>query len=400
MIHIRLSFIFLAIAFFSSCQSPQLDQATQDIIKKHPAMRAAWVATVASIDWPSQTKLTIEEQKAEARELLDLAVEINLNTVIFQVRPHGDAFYKSKYEPWSHYLSGVQGQDPGYDPLAFWLEEAHKRGLKLHAWFNPYRIQHPAVKGDLASNSLQKSHPEWSIPLKEGYVWLNPANTDVQNHFIKVLDDCLSKYSVDGIHMDDYFYPYKDFLGDKHFPDHNEYQEYLKYRPSPKLDLRAWRRKNVNSLVYKIHQLMKSKHPKVEFGISPFGIWHPGYPSDVEGTSSYNDLACDSRLWLQSGWVDYLSPQLYWPESAPQQRFTSLINWWKHQNTSAKSFIPGIASWRTEPKEILRQIKQCNEDPLVSGYIHFSLGAILKNPILRKQLSKQNNDIGEKHESQ
>ena len=377
---------FILTLLLSSCQSPTLPQVTQDKIKQRPIMRAAWIATVASIDWPSAPGLPIEQQKSEALVLLDLAKEIHLNTVIFQVRPHGDAFYKSAYEPWSCRLTGVQGQDPGYDPLAFWIEAAHKRDLKLHAWFNPYRIHHPSMNEPLADNSIQKKHPKWAIPLKEGYTWVNPANKQAQSHVLNVIDDCLSKYDVDGLHMDDYFYPYSDFLGGKHFPDHQEYKDYVSAKPRPILRLRAWRRKNVNEFVYQLHQLLKRKYAHVDFGISPFGIWHPGYPSDVRGTSSFDELACDSRLWLQSGWVDYLSPQLYWPESRPQQRFSSLINWWKHQNSVAKSFVPGLASWRTDPEEIIRQIKRCEDDPLVSGYIHFSLGAILKNDKLRKIL--------------
>ena len=351
-------------------------------------MRAAWVATVANTDWPSKQGLSIAQQQKECRNLLDLAVQLGLNTIIFQVRPHGDALYKSSFEPWSDRLTGTQGKNPGYDPLQYWITQCRARKLKIHAWFNPYRVQHPSVKGPLAKNSLQRKAPSWCIPLKKGYVWLNPSSKAVRQYVQTVILDCARRYDVDGIHLDDYFYPYKDFLPPTGFPDSRDYDKYLEACHTKEMSKPMWRRYQVNTLIYSLHKGLKRLKPKLEFGISPFGIWKPGYPRGIKGTSAFDSLACDSRRWLREGWVDYLSPQLYWPESAPQQRFSSLLNWWKMQNPQNKKVIPGLASWRTEPDELLSQIKRCEQDPKVHGYSHFSLGAIQKDNYLKEQLIK------------
>jgi uncharacterized lipoprotein YddW (UPF0748 family) len=355
-------------------------------------MRAAWVASVANTDWPSQKGLSVAQQQKECRELLDLAVQLKLNTIIFQVRPHGDALYKSSFEPWSDRLTGIQGKYPGYDPLQYWIDQCHKRQLKIHAWFNPYRVQHPTVKEPLAKNSLQRKANSWCIYLKKGYVWLNPASKAVRQYVQTVILDCARRYNIDGIHLDDYFYPYKDFLPPTGFPDHKEYSAYIKTKPSKIMNKEMWRRHQVNTLIYSLHKGLKRLKPQIEFGISPFGIWKPGYPRDVKGTSAFDNLACDSRRWLREGWVDYLSPQLYWPESAPQQRFSSLLNWWKQQNPLNKKLVPGLASWRTEPKELINQMKRCEYDPKVHGFSHFSLGAIQKDSYLKKQLINYGRD--------
>ncbi|MCP4923448.1 MAG: family 10 glycosylhydrolase, partial [bacterium] len=252
----------------------------------------------------------------------------------------------------------------------------------LHAWFNPYRVKHPSVKGPISPKSIMKKAPQWCLPLKKNYIWLDPSNPKVRQYVQGVILDCVRKYDVDGVHLDDYFYPYKDFLPTGGFPDFYKNKKYVKANPQSPMTRSAWRRHNVNTLIYSLHVNLKKLKPHVEFGISPFGIWRPGFPKQIKGTSAFDDLACDSRKWLVEGWVDYLSPQLYWPESAKQQQFSILLKWWCAQNPKNKQVIPGLASWRTDPKELLRQMKMSNDYSKSAGFLHFSLGAIQKNQSL------------------
>ncbi len=189
--------------------------------------RAVWVATVANIDWPSVPGLTTEQQQQEAIAILDTVKKLNLNAVIFQVRPQCDAFYSSELEPWSYYLSGQQGvaPNPFYDPLEFWITEAHKRGLELHAWFNPYRAHHPKG-GEVSEYSIVKTRPELVKKLENGYYWLDPAKQGTQDHSFAVVMDVVRRYDIDGVHFDDYFYPYPSYNGNKDFPDDDTWNEY------------------------------------------------------------------------------------------------------------------------------------------------------------------------------
>jgi uncharacterized lipoprotein YddW (UPF0748 family) len=309
--------------------------------------RAAWVATVANIDWPSQPGLPTEQQKAEALAILDRCRALNLNAVIFQVRPQADAFYASELEPWSYFLTGQQGKapEPFWDPLAFWVEEAHARGLELHAWLNPYRANHPAHKGELSERSLVKARPELVVKLGDkGYYWMDPALTAVQDHSVAVTMDVVTRYDVDAVHFDDYFYPYPEYNGGKDFPDDASWEAFR--RAGGQLSRGDWRRKAVNIFIERVYRSVKKAKPRVKVGISPFGIWRPGFPKTIRGFDPYNQLYADARLWLRKGWVDYFTPQLYWPISRVAQSFPVLLGWWQGENVKRRHLWPGMSLGR------------------------------------------------------
>lgn len=305
--------------------------------------RGVWIASVSNIDWPSKKGLTTAEQQKELRDLLDLAVKLNLNAVILQVRPMCDAFYASKLEPWSEYLTGEMGKapDPYYDPLEFAVEEAHKRGLELHAWFNPYRVRNTASPGVVASNHISKTRPE--LVKKYGtYLWMDPSEPAVQEYSLKVIRDVVKRYDIDGAHIDDYFYPYKvrDAKGALvEFPDDVSWARYQK--SGGKLSRDDWRRESVNIFVEKLYKMVKEEKPWVKFGISPFGIWRPGYPKEIKGLDAYDQLYADSRKWLEEGWCDYYVPQLYWGVSETAQSYPLLLDWWVSVNKHKRHVWPG-----------------------------------------------------------
>jgi len=352
--------------------------------------RAAWVATVANINWPSKRNLTTEQQKEEAIKLLDVLEANNFNAVIFQVRPSGDALYKSNYEPWSYFLTGGTGKSPYpyYDPLEFWVEEAHKRGLELHVWLNPYRAHHSSG-GAVTSESMVKKAADHVVRLKNGMYWFDPADTRTQNHVSNVVKDIVKRYDIDGVHFDDYFYPYASYNGGADFPDHTTWAKYQ--NNGGKLSRADWRRENVNTIIERIYREIKAEKPFVKFGISPFGIWKPGYPAGITGSSQYDELYADAKLWLNKGWVDYFSPQLYWPIASKGQPFSKLLEWWKSENTHNRHLWPGLntvevkATDRTS--EILNQVKVSNEilnqHP---GVIHWSIAGLTKNPSMLQSL--------------
>jgi len=341
--------------------------------------RAAWVATVANIDWPSKPGLTSEEQMAEAIAILDTAQNIGLNALVFQVRPQCDALYKTALEPWSYYLTGEQGKAPDeyYDPLEFWIEESHKRGIELHAWFNPYRAHHP--QGDsIREYSIVKTMPHLVRELPNGYYWLDPAMPEVQDHSYNVVMDVVRRYDIDGVHFDDYFYPY----GDGSFPDDEEWSAYQKQ--GGKLSREDWRRDHVNQFIKRVYKGIKAEKAHVKFGLSPFGIWRPGNPPSIAGYDQYNMLYADAKLWLNEGWIDYWTPQLYWPTRQIPQSFPVLLAWWDEENSKKRNLWPGLFTSRISDQEgakenfsqimITRGI--VDQGP---GHVHFSIKAIMQN---------------------
>ena len=352
--------------------------------------RGVWVATLANIDWPSKPGLSSQEQQKELLGILDTAVTLNLNAVVLQVRPAGDALYDSKLEPWSHYLTGTQGRapEPYYDPLAFAVEEAHRRGLELHAWFNPYRVGTGSRKSPPARNHLSQTRPD----LVRDYgrlLWLDPGEPDVQHHTLAVILDVVRRYDVDGIHLDDYFYPYpqRDNTGKViEFPDDASWERYA--RKGGTLSRADWRRRNVNLFVERLYSAVKQAKPSVKVGISPSGIWQPGYPSHIKGMNPYKSIYADSRLWLHRGWCDYFSPQLYWPIEKPEQSFVSLLEWWGEQNPRLRHLWPGLYTSRTadgtasafDDNEIPYQVRWSRVlEPEDSGHLHFSAQALVEN---------------------
>ena len=266
-------------------------------------MRGLWVATVANIDWPSRSGLTADAQRAELTSILDRAAAAGFNAIIFHVRPASDALYRSSIEPWGAMLSGTQGIDPGYDPLAFAVQEAHARGLELHAWINPFRAGNASDSLKLSPTHLFNTRRDL-LRIYGGQLWLDPGVPDVHDHVMRVILDIVQRYDVDGIHADDYFYPYPVTDAQNRviaFPDNETYGRY-----GGGLTQDDWRRANVDRFVERMYAQVHLAKPTMRVGISPFGIWRPGSPNGVSGLDAYASIYADSRKWLRSGWVDYL----------------------------------------------------------------------------------------------
>jgi len=385
----RYSFLVLLIVTFlffdvAAQQKPVVPEAQREF-------RAAWVATVANINWPSKPGLPVEQQKQEAIALLDFLKNHNFNAVIFQVRPQADALYKSELEPWSYFLTGAQGKapDPYYDPLEFWVEEAHNRGLELHVWLNPYRAHHPSG-GPVTDSSVVKRKPGLALKLKSnGYWWFDPSKKEVQDHSAAVVMDLVKRYDIDGVHFDDYFYPYPDYNKGEDFPDSASWAEYR--RKGGKLSRGDWRRESVNDFIARLYKDIKKEKKHVKFGLSPFGIWRPGFPASIQGFDQYEVLYADARLWLNKGWIDYFAPQLYWPINRPAQSFPVLLGWWEGENKKQRHLWPGINvnndTSSRNVNEIMSQIMISRGMlPQSPGVIHWSINQVFKNPPMARAL--------------
>lgn len=348
--------------------------------------RGAWVATVANIDWPSRKGLSPEQQKKELLAILDQLVALKLNAVIFQVRPMCDALYASKLEPWSEFLTGTLGKapDPPYDPLEFAVHEAHARGLELHAWFNPYRAHQPSARSPIPDNHLVKSRPDLAKKYGKHY-WLNPTNQEVIDHSLAVIQDVVRRYDIDGIHLDDYFYPYKENGPDGQpmdFPDEDTWDAYQK--SGGKLSRDDWRRDAVNRFVERMYRETKAQKPWVQVGISPFGIWRPGHPSGIAGLDQYAVLYADAKLWFNQGWVDYLTPQLYWPIHQEKQSYPKLLAWWAGENTKDRHLWPGNSVGRAvgnnvPTTELVDEINVTRAQKGATGNVFFSMKSLQHN---------------------
>ena len=363
-------------------------------------LRGVWVATVANIDWPSRPGLPPDSQRAELMAVFDRAEALHLNAVVFQVRPHGDALYRSQLEPWSEYLTGAQGQnDPGWDPLEVAVAEAHRRGMELHAWFNPYRASHPIAKSPIAATHISRTHPE--LVRRYGrYLWMDPGEPAVQEHTLRVVLDVVRRYDVDGVHIDDYFYPYPETDSARATIDFPDSASYARYRAAGgRLPRDDWRRENVNALVRRLDREIHRAKPWVKFGISPFGIWRPGYPPQI--TTSFDQYAmlyADARRWLREGWGDYFSPQLYWPIARTGQSYPVLLDWWARENVRGRHLWPGNFTSRTfegDPtpgpaSEIIGQVYVTRGRPGATGNVHFSMKAFaLDRDSLSERLARE-----------
>lgn len=353
----------------------------QPLPKVEREFRAVWIATVDNIDFPSKKDLSAAQQRAEIIRDLDLAKNLRLNAVVFQVRPMTDAIYQSKLEPWSEFLTGEMGKSQDLDPLEFLVAEAHKRGILVHAWFNPYRAYHPAAK-TMSADHVSKTKP--SIVRQYGrYMWLDPTSRDGQQHSIDVIADVVRRYDIDGVHFDDYFYPYaeKDAAGNKiDFPDEANWKVYQ--ASGGRLSRDDWRRSNVNTFIESVGLTIKRIKPDVVYGVSPFGIWQPMPEKGISGFNAYAELYADARKWLQDGTVDYLAPQLYWETARKGQSFPVLLEWWKSQNTKRRHIWPGVAAYRIgstptfNTDEIASQIEHTRRSSETSGAIYFSFKSL------------------------
>ena len=367
--------------------------------------RAAWVSPIYDRgfrDWPSRPGLSPDAQRAELTTLLDEAAAIGLNTVILHVRVAGDAFYPTKFAPWSTLLSGRSGvgPSPSYDPLAFAVAAAHARGLQLHAWFNPFRAALPGVPGRAASTHVVRQHPEWIVKYGK-QTWIDPGIPAARKFVLETILDVARRYDVDGIHLDDYFYPYREsrtytrrvrkkrvrVTEEISFADGRSWKRYGAAKGLTDRD--AWRRSNIDDFVRALYTSVKAIKPSMAVGISPFGIWRPGSPSGITGLDAFGELYADSRRWLEQGWVDYLVPQLYWEVNGVQDRFRVLDAWWRTENPQRRFVWPGLYTsrvfgggydtWPTQ--EIKTQITTIRDARVGSadapGHVHFRLSALL-----------------------
>ncbi len=371
----QLLFVCLAAALV-----PKTAPATEE-------MRAAWVASVANLNFPSRSGLPASAQQEQIRQLVDTAASCGLNALMVQVRPESDALYASRLEPWSRFLTGTQGGNPGYDPLETFISEGKRRGVAIHAWINPFRA------ASISSTPRTESHVSRRLPgatHKVGsWLWMDPGDPAARQQVVRVVEDIVSRYAVAGVVVDDYFYPYPGSgLPRGTFPDSAYYARYKESGGDK--DVADWRRANIDELIRDLKHAVASTRSGVLFGVSPFGIYRPGMPAGVQaGVDQYADLYADPLNWMRNGWVDYLSPQLYWPDAGPQS-YSALLRWWRSPavNPRGVPIYPSIAldrlgegyNWPTA--EIARQIsleRTIGTKGGGGGFILFSIGPALRN---------------------
>ncbi|MBU1095236.1 MAG: family 10 glycosylhydrolase [Bacteroidetes bacterium] len=360
--------LLLTIPIISFAQSNNL---------KHE-FRGAWVATVANIDWPSDFTLSTGQQTIELVQMFDSLQSAGINAVFFQIRTECDALYKSQYEPWSYWLTGKQGKapEPYYDPLQLAISEAHSRNIELHAWFNPYRAVKKIGAYDPAPNHISVTHPEWLLTFKD-YKMLDPGNPDAREFILNVMTDVLLNYDVDGIHFDDYFYPYGPKISNE------DSLTFIKYNRGIK-DIDEWRRDNINQLMREIYGVINTNKPFVKFGISPFGIVKNEY-AGTNGFNSYDVLYCDPLTWLNEKIVDYILPQLYWEIDHELAPYKKLLPWWASLTKGRHLYIGHFSSRMADKKykgdkaELGNQIKMNRTTENVQGSVFFSAKSIVKN---------------------
>lgn len=363
-------------------------------------VRAAWISTVFNIDWPSKASYSnAEVQKMEYINLLEKLKAVGINTVMVQVRPESDAIYKSSINPWSRFLTGTQGKNPGYDPLDFIIRESHNRGIKVHAWFNPYRASVHNERNKSASTSLLNKRPDLAINYN-GKWYYDPGKPEVVRHIVDTVSEVVRNYDVDGVHFDDYFYPGPEF------PDSATFKKYGSG------NIQNWRRNNVNTMVKRVHDAIKNIKPNVDFGVSPAGIWrnksNDPNGSNTSGGESYAKQYADTRYWIKNNLIDYVVPQVYWKIGHPKADYQTLVKWWSNQvsGTNVDLYIGqgiykhGQAEYNGEnvAKEIKNQILLNRKYSNIGGSVFFSAKDVVNIPQVSNDLkslyvssSNQNN---------
>ena len=376
--------LLLLISFFSFSTKAQYAPIRE--------MRGVWIATVVNIDYPSVNTADDNTLKADWIRLIDKHKAMGINALFVQIRPMADAFYKSSLVPWSVYLTGKAGNPPnnGFDPLTFMIQAAHERGMEFHAWLNPYRasMDNPVV-ANFAENHVLKAHPDWCIFYNKRYL-MNPGLPIVRAHIVDVVSEIVRNYDIDAIHFDDYFYPYKN--GSEVLNDDTTYQAYK----GPFTNIEDWRRNNVDLLIYNLSKAIKQIKPRVQFGISPFGVWRNGN-IDPEGSDTragltcYDDLYADVRKWLREGWIDYVVPQVYWTMGFQIAEHERIVRWWA-ANSAGKPVYVGLGAYRvgqasnreqnwSDPSEIPRQIRLSRTVQNVKGSVYFSSKSLINNAL-------------------
>ncbi|WP_207429312.1 glycoside hydrolase family 10 protein [Pedobacter sp. SYSU D00535] len=360
-------------------------QAVVNPVPVKREFRGVWVATVANIDWPSRQGLPSHVQQQELLRIFDEHQQSGINAIMLQVRPAADALYAKSHEPWSKFLTGRQGVAPFpfYDPLEFAINEAHKRGMELHAWFNPYRASTTLNPADISSEHITRKRPEWFFNY-EGKKLFNPGIPEVRKYIVDVILNVVRNYDIDGVHFDDYFYPYP--AQRQVIQDAREYNLYGKGFDN----IADWRRNNVDLLIKELSDSIHAAKRHVKFGISPFGIWRNKSQdpegSESTGLSGYSALYGDARKWVREGWIDYINPQIYFPFHYRAAPYEKLVDWWSN-NAFGKHVYIGQAAYRaTERREgwldwrqIPNQIRYLRENPRVQGSVFFSSKSLTNN---------------------
>jgi uncharacterized lipoprotein YddW (UPF0748 family) len=364
------------------------DCAADPTAPKHQ-LRGMWIATVVNIDWPSRPGLPVDEQQAELISLYDTAVDKGFNTVVVQVRPTADAFWPSPYEPWSKYLSGTQGQGPGYDPLEFAVREAHARNLRIHGWFNPYRVSMDTDLDALVPTHPARVHPDWAVPYGPK-LYYNPGIPAVRRFVITAIMDAVRRYDLDGVHFDDYYYPYP--VAGVEFPDDDAFASY----GAGFADRADWRRNNINLLITELVAAIHARKPHVQFGSSPFAVWRnigtdPRGSDTTAGAQTYDDLYADTRRWVRAQWIDYIAPQVYWTEGFAAADYDKIVDWWSGQIRDSHSrtrlyigqatYKIGTSTqspeWINDPEEMSNHLTFNQKYPQVSGDIFYNASSVV-----------------------
>ena len=377
----RLCRLFSATLFFLNVSGLN-NCGAQPVVK--PEFRGVWVATVDNIDWPEYPTTNSEQLRASFIKLLEMHQRNGINALVMQIRPASDAFYPSPFEPWSQWLTGKQGSPPApyYDPLEFMVTETHKRGMEFHAWMNPYRAVFNIRTSSLAPAHITQIHPGWFLTYGDKK-YFDPGNKEAQAYVTAVVKDVVSRYAVDAVHLDDYFYPYP--IGGKEFPDEGSYRKY-----GNGLSKADWRRSNTDSIIVSLYRTIKEQNKNCQFGISPFGVWRnadrdPEGSNTKAGPTNYDVLYADILLWLKNGWIDYVAPQLYWEFGHNAAPFEVLVDWWSKHSYGKNCYIGlGVyranssAAWR-DKTQLPRQIQKIRNTPNLQGMIFYSSKSFEKN---------------------
>lgn len=347
--------------------------------------RGVWVATVQNIDWPSKRGLNSDKQKKELTGIFDEHQKSGMNAIMFQIRPSADALYAKGTEEWSTFLSGKQGVAPAplYDPLEFAIQEAHQRGMELHAWFNPYRATNNLVDADISARHITRTKPEWFFTYANKK-YFNPGIPEVRKYIVSIIMNVVRNYDIDGVHFDDYFYPYPDKPA---LPDS---LTFAAYGSNSFKSIEDWRRNNVDMLIKELNDSIHAEKKYVKFGISPFGIWRnkkeDPLGSETNGLSGYAGLYADARKWLSEGWIDYINPQVYFPFKYPAAAYEKLVDWWSN-NAFGKHVYIGQGVYRAteqregwkEKNQLPEQVRYLRKNPRVQGSVYFSSKSLTNN---------------------
>lgn len=365
-------------------------------------MKGVWVSTVLNLDYPKTATTNRYSLMKEADNIISNCSDMGFNTIFLQVRPSSDAFYKSDIFPWSKYLTGSQGTAPDgdFDPLSYWITECHKRGIELHAWINPYRVTREtngANLANLANSNPAKQHPEYVIKYSDGNYYYDPGIVQVRKLLVDGVMEIVNNYDIDGIHMDDYFYPGQDF---------DDYTTFKNFGEG--MAIEDWRRNNVDILIKEIHDKIESTGKDVEFGISPSGIWanssNNSLGSNTRGSESYYKLYADTRKWALEEWIDYICPQIYWEIGHNTADYKTLVNWWADTlaDSNTKLYI-GLADYKCDGvssssvwykgNAIAEQLALNKTLPKISGEVHFRYEFIVENTYLNSLVKKENNGV-------